>query len=203
MLTTVTDLNLLWNNPSGDFYDLSGAMPSFIKPFVCLERLTISQSLPCTTPHIDQVAQCLVEPSFLPRLESLTITEYPSWPHFFLCIQKRQSGFLSGHFQTALTEIIIKRPVHGALLDHLRESLAGRYIGPISMLPCPKSSVKWPALPFDHQKLSTDGLLCCYSCHRAGLEMGCIVSPSNDAFKMLVCDRQMNGYGKLNKVFAP
>jgi len=152
--------------------------------------------------NIDPLAQHLVDPDFLPALEALSTSEYPFWPDFFQSIQRRQSGFLTGQFQTSLKEITIKGPVHGALLEHLRESITGRYIGPLCMPPRRKGSKEWPTQPFEEQKLDTNGLLCCYGCYKAGIEIGCTILPSEYGFDMLRCYR-FNGDQGTNSVFAP
>jgi hypothetical protein len=46
--------------------------------------------------YVDQFAQHLPDPNFLPALEALSISEYPSWPDFSQNIQQRQIGFLTG-----------------------------------------------------------------------------------------------------------
>ena len=62
---------------------------------------------------VDLLAQVLVDPSFLPGLEALSISEYTSWPNFFQCIQKRQAGFLTDQFRTGLKQVTIRARVHG------------------------------------------------------------------------------------------
>jgi len=202
MLGTVTDLNLQYLYTQRGFLDPSQTIVSFLKPFMYLKRLVLFQSKISKPTHIDQFAQHLVDPNFLPVLDALTTSEYPSWPDFFQYIQHRQSGFLTGHFQTALKEITIQRPVHGAILEHLRESLAGRYVGPMRMPPRRKGSKEWPAQPFDWQEVDTSGLLFCSNCYRAGLETGCMVLPSDNAIDMLACTRH-KGDWELHTVFAP
>ena len=199
MLGTVTVLNL---ERVGGFEGPSQTIVSFLKPFVYLKSLTLSQSTIDAPVWIDQLAQQIVDPNFLPRLEALSTSEYPSWPHFFQCIQRRQSGFLTGQFQTALKQITITRPVHGALLEHLKESLAGRYIGLIKFPPRRKGSKEWPARPFNCREVDTSGILCCDDCYRAGIETGCTALPSHDASRMLGCDRHIGDW-TLSTVFAP
>ena len=154
--------------------------------------------------YLDQLAQHLVDPSFLPNLEVLTINEHPSWPDFFQYIQQRQSRFLTGHIHTSLKRIITKKPVHGVLLEHLKESLAGKYIGLINMPPRRKGSKDWPSQPFDLAKLDADGILCCYFCHKAGLEIGCMTYPpinTEDPDSLWDCERHNDL--TLNTVCAP
>ena len=184
---------------------LAQTIPSFLQPFVYLKHLKLFWEEISGSAGIDQLAQRLTVPDFLPELESLTISEYPSWPDFFRCIQQRQSGFLSGEFQTRLEEITFLGPVHGILLDYLRESLAGKYIGIFSMPPRRKGSKDWPALPSSRED-TTDakGLLCCYICHKAGLEIGCTIYPSENARAMLICSRHIDRINRWrrNTVFA-
>ena len=207
MLGTVTHLNLECNSHESVFEDPSETIIPFVKPFVCLAHLTLFRSLPSEPSYIDQLAQNLVDPSFLPHLEVLSIDEHPTWPDFFQYIQQRQSSFLTGHFHTALKRIIIRRLVHGALLEHLKESLAGKHIDLIDMPPRRKDSKDWPAQPFDDKTLNPDGLLCCYFCHKAGLEIGCMICPpANPGYSVAPesvwgCDR--HGDSPLNTVFAP
>ena len=208
VLGTVTDIDLHSSNNEKIFQDPLETILPFIKPLVFLEHVKLCPSMPSEPKFIDQLAQHLVDPKFLPKLKDLFISEHPSWPDFFQYIQQRQSGFLFGHFQTALKCITINRLVHGALLEHLRESLAGRYIGLINMPPRRKGSKDWPAQPFDLEELDTDGLLCCYFCHKAGLEIGCTItqtpleSPGRPGYVMEVCDRHAD-HRPLNTVFAP
>ena len=205
VLGTVTDIDLQGSGSESIFQDPLETILPFIKPLVFLEQLKLCPSLPNEPKYIDQLAQHLVDPNFLPKLRCLSISEHPSWPDFFRYIQRRQSGFLIGHFHTALKRITINRLVHGALLEHLRESLAGKYVGLINMPPRRKGSKDWPAQPFDLGELDTDGLLCCYICHKAGLEIGCMISPEKhlgDPELMEACDRHSD-YQLLNTVFAP
>lgn len=175
---------------------------SFLKSFVYLKRLTLIWEKISEFTCVDQLAQHLVDPDFLPELEALSISEYPVWPDFFQCIQQRQTGFLAGQFQTALKEITIRGPVHGTLLEHLRESLAGIYFGLFDMPPLRKGSKEWPVQPFGCHGLETNGLLCCYVCHKAGLETACMISPSEDAEEMLMCDKYKFDR-EFNTIFAP
>ena len=92
--------------------------------------------------------------------------------------------------------------VHGVLLEHLRESLAGSYIGLTRMPPRRNGSKEWPPQPFNYEGLDIDGLLCCYGCYKAGLELGCMVLPSHDARRMISCDKA-KGDQESNTVFAP
>ena len=203
MLGTVTDIDLQCTGGDDTFQDPLETILPFIKPLVFLEHLKLCPSLPNEPKFIDQLAQQLVDPNFLPQLKDLFISEHPSWPDFFQYIQKRQSGFLIGHFQAALKSITIDRLVHGALLEHLRESLAGKYIGLINMPPRRRGSKDWPAQPFDLEEFDTDGLLCCYFCHKAGLEIGCIMTQEkHPGYQMRACDRHSAGW-QLNTVFAP
>ena len=209
MLGTVTNMNLMGFvlEENSRFQDPSEIMPSFIRPFVHLSHLNLlslsaNQHQP---PCIDQLARHLVDPSFLPNLQSLSISEYPCWSDFFQHIQQRQIGFLTGRVPTALKWVTIRGPVHGALLEHLRESLAGKYIGLINMPPRRQGSKEWPAPPFDDKKLDRDGLLCCYVCHKAGLEIGCMIplsTNSGDLMDMRVCERYRDAW-PLNTVFSP
>ena len=199
MLGNVTGLDLIRYGYHDAFKNLAETILSITKPLVSLSHLTLFHSQTNETICVDLLAQHLIDPSFLPKLETLCISEYPSWPDFFRYIQQRQSGFLAGHFQTALKRITIDRPVHGALLEYLRESLAGRYIGPVNMPPRRKGSKEWPARPFDYQTLDTDGLLCCYGCHKAGLEIGCTVSSLIDPGDKLYCEKTQGS----TTVFAP
>ena len=207
MLGTVTHLNLECVRSGSVFEDPSETIIPFVKPFVSLAHLTLFRSLPSEPSYIDQLAQHLVDPNFLPNLEAISIDEHPSWPDFFQYIQQRQSSFLTGHCHTALKRIIIRRLVHGVLLEHLKESLAGKYVGLINMPPRRKGSKDWPAQPFDEQGLDADGLLCCYFCHKAGLEVGCMISPpTNPGYSVAPesvwgCER--HGGSPLNTVFAP
>ena len=205
MLGPVTDLKVESKRSVENKQYTSQTMPSFLKPFAHLTDLTILQPDVGQFTWIDQVAPHLADPNFLPKLEALSISEYPSWPDFFLHIQQRQTGFLSGRFQAGLKKITIQGQVHGALLEHLRESLGGLYTGLVSMPPCRKGSKGWPAQPFDYHEVDTDGVLCCYVCHKACLETGCMISPSQDAKAMLRCDRHTDTLKLeyLNTVFAP
>ena len=207
MLGTVTNMNLMGFVPeeNSGFQDPSEIMPSFIRPFVHLSHLNLLSLSANQPPCIDQLARHLVDPSFLPNLQSLSISEYPCWSDFFQHIQQRQIGFLTGRVPTALKRITIRGPVHGALLEHLRESLAGNYIGLINMPPRRQGSKEWPAPPFDDKKRDRDGLLCCYVCHKAGLEIGCMISlsaNSGDLMDMRVCERHRDAW-PLNTVFSP
>jgi len=199
MLGTVTVLNL---ERVAGFQDPSQTIVSFLQPFVYLKSLTLPLSSIDEPVWIDQLTRKIVDPNFLPRLEALSTSEYPSWPHFFHSIQERQTGFLTGRFQTALKQITITRPVHGALLERLKASLAGRYTGPIRLPPRRKGSKVWPTRPSNYQEVDTSGILCCNDCHRAGIETGCMVLPSHDASRMLGCDRPIGDWG-LSTVFAP
>ena len=206
VLGMVTDLKVNHQHGGGDGLQYpSQNILSFLQPFVHLKNLTLLWGKTGESTCIDQLAQHFVDPNFLPELRSLSITEYPSWPNFFQNIQQRQVGFLSGQFRTALKEITIRGRVHGVLLEHLRESLAGTYISLLNLPPCRLGSKEWPAQPFKYQELDTDGLLCCYICHKAGLEMGCTVSPCKDASEMLICDRNSKYFDdwEVNTVFAP
>ena len=199
MLGTVTVLNL---KHLAGFQDPSQTLASFLKPFAYLKSLTLFQSRIDAPVWTDQLAQQIMDPNFLPTLEALSTSEYPSWPDFFQCIQRRQSGFLTGQFQTALKQITITRPVHGALLEHLKESLAGRYIGLTKLPPRRKGSKEWPPRPFTCQEVDTSGIICCNDCHRAGMETGCMILPSGNASRMLRCARPIVDCG-LSTVFAP
>ena len=206
MLGTVTHLNLECNSPQSVFEDPSETIVPFVKPFVCLAHLKLFRSLLSEPSYIDQLAQHLVDPSFLPNLEALSINEHPSWPDFFQYIQQRQISFLTGHIHTSLKRIIMEQPVHGALLEYLKESLAGKYIDLINMPPRRKGSKDWPSQPFDLAKLDTDGLLCCYFCHKAGLEIGCRTYGTEDVGSMWDCVRhseQHSGSLLNSTVFAP
>jgi hypothetical protein len=198
--------NLLSTHPTWlwPVWYLSGAIPSFLRSFVFLKCLELFCWKIGEATWIDQLAQHLPDPNFLPALEALSIAEYPSWPDLFQNIQQRQIGFLTGRFQTALREVTIKPLVHGALLGHLRESLAGRYIGLLNMPPRREGSKDWPVTPFKFSEVDTDGFLCCYICQRAGLEIACMVVHSYDASRMERCARAQGQFGqRLNKVFAP
>ena len=188
MLGTVTALNLECFYYF-EFEDSPQTIVSLLEPFMYLKHLALSRLTTNFSSWIDQLAQRLVDPKFLPALEALSTSEHPFWPDFFQYIQRRQSGFLTGQFQTSLKEITIKGPVHGALLESLRESLAGRYVGVPCMPPRRKGSKEWPMQPFDCQKLDTNGILCCYCCYKAGLEIGCTILPSRNASEMLQCRR--------------
>jgi len=203
-LGTITDLNMTCKGSylkEGFLYP-SPTILSFLKPFLYLKGLTLLWER-FTGSYINQFAQHLADPNFLPELEVLSITEYPSWPEFFQIIQKRQVGFLSGQFQTALKEITIIGGVHGALLGYLRESLAGQYLGRFDMPPRRAGSKEWPMQPIVYKELHTDGLLCCYGCYQAGLEIGCTISPSKNPRDMLLCDRLKADSRNLNTVYAP
>jgi len=202
MLGIVTDLNLEYRPSVSGFEDPSQTIIPFLKPFVDLKNLTLFRSILDNSNWIDQLAQHLVDPNFLPALEALSSSEYPFWPDFFRCIQRRQSGFLTGQFQTSLKEVTIKGPVHGVLLEHLRESIAGRRTDLLCMPPRHLGSKEWPIPPFDCTKLDTNGILCCYSCYKAGLEMGCVILPSENASEMLRCYK-FNSDQRTNSVFAP
>ena len=200
MLGTVTHLNLECNSHESVFEDPSETIIPFVKPFVCIAHLKLFRSLLSEPSYIDQLAQHLVDPSFLPKLEALSIDEHPCWPDFFRYIQQRQSSFLTGNIHTSLKRIM-KMPVHGALLEHLKESLAGKYIGLINMPPRRKGSKDWPSQPFDLAKLDADGFLCCYFCHKAGLEIGCMTYHPENTGYMWDCERYSDL--PLNTVFAP
>jgi hypothetical protein len=200
ILGTVTDLTV--NNGLTWFF--SEAISSFLRPFVFLKSLELFCWKIGEATCIDHLAQRLPDPNFLPALEALSIIEYPSWPDFFQNIQQRQIGFLTGQFQSVLREVTIKAHVHGALLGHLRESLAGKYIGLSNKPPRRKGSKDWPVPPFSFGGVDTNGLLCCYMCQRAGLEIGCMVVHSDDAREMEKCARAQGKFGEeLNRVFAP
>ena len=174
LLGTVTELNI-GNEHLGrkDGYSYpSQRILSFLKPFAYLKHLKLLWGEISGSACVDQLAQLLPDPEFLPELEALSISEYPSWPEFFRYIQQRQTGFITGRCQTSLKAVTIKGPVHGALLEHLRGSLAGLHTSLINIPPRRKGSKEWPAQPFERQGFDTDGLLCCYVCHKAGLEMG-------------------------------
>jgi len=200
-LGTVTDMKLEAHLIDSGFEDPSQTVVSFLNPFVYLKNLTLFRPTTSNSNWSDQLAQHLVDPNFLPALEALSTSEYPFWPDFLQYIQRRQSGFVAGQFQPSLKEITIKVPIHGVLLEHLRESIAGRYIGLLCMPPRRKGSKQWPMQPFDCQKLDTKGLLCCYSCYKAGLEMDCMILPSESAREMLECPRYTDW--ETNSVFAP
>ena len=204
MLGNVTELVLIRDDPEVEdaLQDPLETVLTFIKPFAHLKHLTLFPSRASEHAWIDQLAEQLVDPSFLPKLESLSISDYPSWPDFFQYIQQRQSGFLAGHFQTALKRITIRKPVHGVLLEHLRESLAGKYIGLINMPSRRKGSKDWPTQPFDYRKLDGDGLLCCYVCHKAGLEIGCMITLPTNPEDMHMCERHSDAW-PLYTVLAP
>jgi hypothetical protein len=94
MLGTVTDLTL--NNPPSISRQPWYPLQSFLRPLMflkCLEPLfwEIGEAT-----YVDQFAQHLPDPNFLPALEALSISEYPSWPDFSQNIQQRQIGFLTG-----------------------------------------------------------------------------------------------------------
>ena len=206
MLGVVTDLKVNHQHGGGDGlqYPSQSILP-FLQPFAHLKHLTLLWGKAGESTCIDQLAQHLVDRNFLPELRTLSTTEYPFWHDFFQNIQQRQLGFLSGQFRTALKEITIRGRVHGTLLEHLRESLAGTYIGSLNLPPRRMGSKEWPTEPFKSKELDTNGLLCCYICHKAGLEMGCAVSPSKDASEMLICDRNSKYFEdwEVNTVFAP
>ena len=215
VLGTITALNLECSSSESVFQDPSETMLPFIKPFVCLEHLTLFATIASEPICIDQLAQHFVDPDFLPKLKCLSIPEYLSWPNFFQYVRQRQLGFLTGNFQTALKRITISKHAHGALLEHLRESLGGKYIGIINTPPRRKGSKEWPTRPFDFKKLDMDGLLCCYACHKAGLEIGCMMSPPENSQDLggpkgpkyvhvwaWACERHSSGW-PLNTVFAP
>lgn len=204
-LGTVTDLKValltVYSDSQLQFFRPSRIL-SFLKPFVYLKRLSLIWGKISDSTCVDQLAQHLVDPDFFPELEALSISEYPVWPDFFQCIQQRQIGFLIGRFKTALKEITIRGPVHGTLLEYLRESLAGIYIGPFNMPPPRKGSKEWPDPPFTCQEVDTKGLLCCYVCHKAGLEVACMISPSEAAQEMLMCDKYQIDQ-EFNTILAP
>ena len=85
MLDTVTDLKVtLLHSGFGDqFLRPSQIIPPLMKPFVYLKHLTLNWVILGQFPCIDQLAQLLADPDFLPELEALSISEYPSWPDFF------------------------------------------------------------------------------------------------------------------------
>jgi hypothetical protein len=209
VLGTVTDLSVdnmeydIGLNYGSSYH--AQAIPPFLMPFVFLKclNLLVRQEIGQAT-SIDQLAQHLLDPNFLPELEVLSFSEYPSWPDFFQSIQQRQTGFLSGQFRTALKEVTIRGPVHGFLLEHLRESLAGKYIGRFNLPPRSKGSKEWPVPPFTFEEVDTDGLLCCYICYKAGLELGCMVPLKASAKDMQSCDRAEGEFGQeLSRVFTP
>jgi hypothetical protein len=208
MLGTVTDLKVTPLQQTGFGPQLmhpSQTIPSFLKPFVYLQRLKLSWEIIGQCPCIDQLAQHLTDPDFLPELEALSISEYPSWPEFFQCIQERQIGHLTGQFRTGLKQITIKGPIHGVLLEHLRESLAGKYIGLSSISPCRGGARKWAVLPYEDRGSGTNRTMCCYVCHKAGLELGCMILPSQRMLEMVICSRhpQLFKDWESNTVFAP
>jgi hypothetical protein len=198
MLGTVTDLTV--NNGSSTPWEtwyLSEAISPFLRPFVFLKCLELFCCQIGEATCIDKLAQHLPDPNFLPALEALSIAEYPSWPDFFRNIQQRQIGFLTGQFQTALRDVTIKGHVHGALLEHLRESLAGEYIGLLDICHLGARDPKIGLCPHSVLAgLDTDGLSCCYICQRAGLETGCMVVHSDEARKMEKCARAQGKFGK-------
>jgi hypothetical protein len=206
VLGIVTDLEVtpLLDTGYGPQYE-SQRFLSFLKPFEHLKRLKLQWELPGQCPCIDPLAQHLTDPDFLPVLETLSIFEYPSWPDFFQHIQERQIGFLTGQFRTRLKEITIKGPVHGALLEHLRESLAGKYMGLSIIPPCRGGYNKWAVLPYEHRGSGANGTLCCYVCHIAGLESGCMAIPSEPMVEKLICSKhpRLLSDWELNTVLAP
>jgi hypothetical protein len=202
MLGTVTGLTL--NNSTSFSRRPWYPLPSFLRPLMFLKRLELFFREIGEATYVDQFAQHLPDPNFLPALEALSIAECPSWPDFFQNIQQRQIGFLTGRFQTALRKVTIIGQVHGALLEHLRESLAGKYIGLSNRPPRRKGSKDWPVPPFSSGGVDTNRLLCCYICQRAGLEIGCTVVHSVDAREMQQCARAHGEFRQeLNTVFAP
>jgi len=208
MLGTVTDLKVTPLQQTGfgrQCQRPSQTIPSFLKPFVYLRRLVLHWETLGQCPSIDQLAQHLADPAFLPELEALSFSEYPSWPDFFSHIQQRQIGHLAGQSRTRLKEITIKVPIHGALLENLRESLAGKYFGLTYIPNCRGGSKEWAARLFEHRGSGTNGTLCCCVCHRAGLELGCMIIPSQGMVHMVVYSRHPHSFRdwELNTVFAP
>jgi hypothetical protein len=188
-----------------DFRPSPDTISTFLNPFKHLKRLTLPFATMDRPTHVDHFARHLVDPHFLPELEALSISEYPSWSHFFQYIQQRQIGFLCGQFPTGLKEITTKGRVHAALLEHLGESLAGKCVNLINMPPQNKGPKEWPIQPFKYEGFDTEGLLSCYACHKGGLEIGCTVSPSKRLDDMLVCSRHPIHIEdwESNKVFVP
>lgn len=201
MLGTVIDLKVEKMSFRGKQYS-SDTITSFLKPFMHLKCLTLLCPETGDSTWIDQVAPHLADPNFLPNLEAITFSEYPSWLDFFFYIQQRQIGFISGNFQARLKEITFRGSIHGALLDHMRLSLGGIYTGVFSLPFHHKDSKEWPVRPFDPHQLDTDGLLCCYVCYKACLEIACLISPSEDASDMLYCGRHYPDQKPSNTVFA-
>jgi len=190
-LGTITELNIKSRVQCRDGWDIPPGIPLFLKSFVHLKRLNLWWEDIREPGYVDQLVPHLADADFLPELEYILICQYPHWPDFFRYIQQRQSGFLTGQFRTRLKEISIRGHVHGALLEHLRESLAGKYIGLFKMPPRRKGPKEWPAKanPFSYPDMDTNGLLCCYFCHKSGLEPGCVISPSKYPARMLACER--------------
>jgi hypothetical protein len=200
-LGIVTALNVKSQKGNRQYLPYSPqGLPSFLKPFVYLKHLTLPFGDINAPTCIDQLAQYLSESYFLPGLEVLVTFAYPIWPDFFQYIHQRQIGFLSGQFQTALKEISVRGPIHGALLEYLGEALAGKYTRAFNVASRHEGSKEWPAPPFSIGDLDGDGLLCCYCCYRAGLEVGCAIHPSKDAIGMLICDRHPRDLGDLELI---
>ena len=141
----------------------SQTIPSFLAEALCV--LTASDTKPGDTYIDNDHALTSSLNTFLIQISSqnlvLSISEYPSWPNFFQHIQKRQIGHLIGQFRTGLKQVTIKGPIHGALLEHLRGSFAGKHIGLSNIPPCRGCRKKWAVLPFEHRGSGTNGTLYC------------------------------------------
>ena len=86
MLGTVTDLKVTPRLQTGfgpQLLRLSQTISSFLKPFVYLQRLTLNWEPIGQWTCINQLAQHLADPDFLPELETLLTSECSSWSKFF------------------------------------------------------------------------------------------------------------------------
>jgi hypothetical protein len=178
---------------------------NYVRPFRGLSHLGLPRAPAEQRAYIDGFVEHLVEPDFLPVLTSLCITECPVWGPFFYFIRHRQVMFLTRRIRAGLKEITVRGRIHGLLLEGLREALTGKYCGSMALPLHQRESSEWPSQPFDPKHVETQGLLSCYVCFKAGLELGCTVKCSEKGSEMLMCDRHPYYFKdwESNTVFSP
>jgi hypothetical protein len=113
--------------------------------------------------------------------------------------------FLTRRIRAGLKEITVWGRIHGLLLEGLREALTGKYCGSMALPLRQGESSEWPSQPFDPKHVETRGLLSCYVCFKAGVELGCTVKCSKKGSEMLMCDRHPSDFKdwESNTVFSP
>jgi hypothetical protein len=151
---------------------------NYVRPFRGLSHLGLPRAPVEQRAYVDKFVEHLVEPDFLPVLTSLCITECPVWGPFFYFIRHRQVMFLTRRIRAGLKEITVWGRIHGLLLEGLREALTGKYCGSMALPLHRRESSEWPSQPFDPKHVGTQGLLSCYVCFKAGLDLGCTVECS-------------------------